>query len=157
MQIVILEDNDQRRSQMRDCLQDQFPQHELQFFVSAADMISHLQRSGLAGLRLIVLDHDLELLSAADGRLVDPGTGRDVAEYLATHAPVCPVVIHTTNAPAGVGMLSVLEEAGWTVTRVVPYGGHEWIGQTWIRAVRDALAAIIAVAGSVLPTTVSLL
>jgi CheY-like chemotaxis protein len=139
MQIVILEDNDDRRAHMRDCLQDQFPQHELRFFVSATDMLSHLQSSGLDGLRLIVLDHDLELLPAADGQLVDPGTGRDVADYLAAQAPVCPIVIHTTNAPAGVGMQTVLEEAGWTVTRVVPYGSHEWIGQTWLRAVRDAI------------------
>jgi hypothetical protein len=102
-------------------------------------MLSHLQSSGLDGLRLIVLDHDLELLPAADGQLVDPGTGRDVADYLAAQAPVCPIVIHTTNAPAGVGMQTVLEEAGWTVTRVVPYGSHEWIGQTWLRAVRDAI------------------
>jgi hypothetical protein len=36
-------------------------------------------------------------------------------------------------------MQTVLEEAGWTVTRVVPYGSHEWIGQTWLRAVRDAI------------------
>jgi CheY-like chemotaxis protein len=139
MQIVILEDNDDRRAHMRDCLQHRLPQHEVHFFVSATDMISHLQRSGLDGLRLIVLDHDLELLPAADGKLVDPGTGRDVADYLATHAPVCPIVIHTTNAPAGVGMQTVLEEAGWSVTRVVPYGDHEWIGQTWLGAVRDAI------------------
>lgn len=138
MQILILEDNQERQQHMRECLQDRLPQYPVCFFESARAMISHLSANGLDDTLLIALDHDLELLPLA-GRLVDPGTGRHVADYLATQQPSCPVVIHTTNSPAAIGMQTVLEDAGWTVGRVVPFDGHAWIATAWFRAMRDAV------------------
>jgi hypothetical protein len=42
---------------------------------------------------LFSLDHDL----AALAREANPGTGLDVAEFLSLHAPMCPVILHTSN------------------------------------------------------------
>jgi CheY-like chemotaxis protein len=154
MQIIVLEDNEDRRMVMRDCLEDRFPQYKPQFFGSATEMLAFLRRVVHTEFMLIVLDHDLEMLPGDDGGLVDPGTGRDVADYLATQTPVCPIVIHTTNESAGVAMQSLLEDAGWSVTRVVPYGGTDWIRQTWFRAVRDAIVNSVCVADSGQPAAI---
>ncbi|MCZ6564754.1 MAG: hypothetical protein O6852_01255, partial [Gammaproteobacteria bacterium] len=43
---------------------------------------------------LISLDHDLYKHKDDDP---DPGTGREVANYLSTLVPSCPIIIHSTN------------------------------------------------------------
>jgi hypothetical protein len=123
---------------MRRCLRDRFPQFEARFFEESAGAIDYL-RDHFCDTLVICLDHDLELVPGADGRLVDPGTGRDVADFLARHPPVCPVVIHSTNSAAATGMEMVLQEAQWQTQRVVPYGDLEWIPTQWFRAVRRAI------------------
>jgi hypothetical protein len=85
------------------------------------------------------LDHDLEIEPGPTGTCVDSGTGRDVADYLAGKEPVCPVIIHTTNSQAAVGMEMVLKEAGWKTHRVVPFDDMEWIAKTWFPAIRRAI------------------
>jgi hypothetical protein len=154
MQIIVLEDNEERRAAMLDCLRDRFPQYKPKFFISATEMLGFLKRVEHTELLLIALDHDLDMLPGDDGGLVDPGTGRDVADYLATQTPVCPIVIHTTNESAGIAMQALLEDAGWSVTRVMPYGGTAWIGQTWFRAVRDAIVGSVGVVDSSLPAAI---
>ena len=76
---------------------------------------------------LVALDHDL-FTDSPDAS--DPGDGRDVAVYLATQTPVCPVLIHSTNAPAADSMLYTLRESGWTADRIAPLG-HDWIEAYW--------------------------
>lgn len=56
---------------------------------------------------LISLDHDLE----PDGE-GDPGDGLDVAKRLALVAPICPVIVHTSNGASGEMMEGELELAG---------------------------------------------
>jgi len=138
MQICILEDNRDRQSVMRDCLAERFHQFEAIFFEDASKMIGHLE-AHLSGTILVCLDHDLELQSDGKGRAKDPGTGRDVANWLATRSPVCPVILHSTNTVAVHGMQLALEDQGWMTYRVTPHGDLEWIATSWKRAVRDAL------------------
>lgn len=76
---------------------------------------------------LIALDHDLFTDSPNEP---DPGDGRDVVAFLVTQTPVCPVLIHTTNAPAADSMLITLREHGWTADRIAPLG-HDWIEAYW--------------------------
>lgn len=142
-QILILEDDARRRAAMVDMLADRFPQYDVEFFVAACEMLDHLNGADWERVIAIGLDHDLELLAASEGEPIDPGTGRDVADFLAEREAVCPVVIHTTNAPAAVGMQSVLEDAGWDVHRVVPYGDLEWISEVWARTFRDAVVGSV--------------
>ena len=138
--IVILEDDADRQAAMQERLQDRLPQYETCFFATAAGCIDFLHRR-LDSALAIVLDHDLDLIPGGSGRLLDTGTGRDVADYLSTQKPSCPVLIHTTNAMAGDGMWQVLHDAGWMVERVVPYGDLEWISEGWFPALRSLMFA----------------
>jgi hypothetical protein len=138
MKIAVLEDNAERVAVMRSYLEDRFHTYESRFFDSAADMIEYL-KAHWKEIIVICLDHDLELKPAPDGRLMDPGTGRDLANFLATMSPVCPVVIHSTNSLAVVGMERVLHEAHWQTLRVIPFDDLEWIHRDWFRAVRRAI------------------
>jgi CheY-like chemotaxis protein len=136
--IVILEDNAERRLAMQDCLQDRFYQFEARFFDEPAAMIDYL-RTHLPETAVIGLDHDLELKPGPDGKLKDPGTGREVADFLARQPPTCPVVIHTTNSAAATGMEMALREARWETHCVSPYGDLEWIPTQWFRTIRRAV------------------
>lgn len=138
LQICILEDNRDRQTAMRDCLSERFHQFEAVFFDDAAKTIGHL-KSRLSGTILICLDHDLELQANGRGKSIDPGTGRDVVNWLMTQAPTCPVILHSTNTAAVEGMQSALADHGWTTYRVEPWGDLEWIGKTWKGTVRQAL------------------
>ncbi len=136
--IIILEDNEDRQLAMRECISRIDPDTIPHFFITADDAIGWL-RSHIEETALIVLDHDLELLEAEGHVLIDPGTGRDVADFLAAQKPVCPVVIHTTNTPAGIGMEMALTEAGWKTKRLTPYGDMEWIPELWLPTVKSLL------------------
>lgn len=141
--VAILEDEADRQSAMADCFQDRFPQYPVHFFATAAEMIWYLRRH-LSDAIAIGLDHDLELIPVADHELLDGGTGRHVAEYLASESPVCPVVIHTTNSPAGTGMEATLQDAGWSTSRVTPYGDLDWVQEVWFPAMRNAIVGTVA-------------
>jgi hypothetical protein len=138
MNIVILEDNAERIGAMRYCLEDRFHTYETRFFDSATEMIQYLE-AHWTEIIVICLDHDLELKPTPDGGLVDPGTGRDVVNYLATKSPVCPVIIHSSNSAAVAGMERVLHEAQWQTRRIIPFNDLEWIHQDWFRTVRRAI------------------
>ena len=96
-------------------------------------------REHLARCAIICLDHDLGPSRTRDGAEFDPGTGRDVADFLATYDPVCPVNIHTTNTLASPGMEMSLRDAGWSCSRVIPYGDTAWIAEWWIEEVENAM------------------
>ena len=138
LKIVILEDNAERQAAMQRCLQNRFCQFEAVFFPAAAPMQDYCAVN-LDETILISLDHDLELQPGPNGRCLDPGTGRDVADYLAGRQPTCPVVIHTSNGPAADGMAMVLQDAHWQTYRVVPADDLEWIPTTWFRVIRRAI------------------
>lgn len=138
MKILILEDDSRRCEAMRDCLSDRFVKFEVLFSPTASQMRQLIEQH-FGETILIALDHDLELIETEDGSLLESGTGREIADLLASRSPVCPVVIHSTNSPAAVGMQMVLDEAGWETHRVLPFGDLEWIPKVWFRAVRDAI------------------
>ncbi|HZZ79199.1 MAG TPA: cyclic-phosphate processing receiver domain-containing protein [Gemmataceae bacterium] len=138
MKIAILEDNEARQEEMQRCLRDRFHQHGIVVFAQSKEMVAYLKEN-LSDVLVISLDHDLELTTQQDGTLVDGGTGREVADYLAQCKPSCPIVIHTTNTPAGDSMEFLLRDAGWDIRRVHPWGDLEWISSKWIRTLRDAV------------------
>ncbi len=107
-------------------------------FDNAPKMIEWLEEH-LDRCRVICLDHDLGPNRTRDGNVFDPGTGRDVVDFLATRVPECPVIIHTTNSLAAPGMETALEESGWRCFRVVPYPDLAWIGEWWIEQIQKAL------------------
>ncbi len=85
---------------------------------------------------LISLDHDLNPVSESAG---DPGTGREVAEFLGDFPPVCPVLLHSSNTDRVYSMQNDLRFAGWNVDRVGPLGS-DWILTTWLRHAGELIA-----------------
>ena len=142
MKIAILEDNAERRSVMRSCLADRFYTFDARFFDESATMIDFLS-AHLAETVAIALDNDLDMKPGPDGRLLDVGEGRHVAEFLATREPVCPVVIHTSNGPAADAMTDTLRTAGGKTRRVMPFDDTAWILDDWFPALRRAVVGPI--------------
>jgi hypothetical protein len=138
MKIVILEDNEERQSVMRACLADRFCTFDAHFFDAAGETIRFLEKH-LADTLVLSLDHDLELKPGPNGRPIDPGTGRQVADFLAARSPTCPVIIATTNSAAAVAMDGMLRGAGWKTRRVVPFDATHWIETDWFIAIRWAI------------------
>jgi hypothetical protein len=136
--IAILEDNADRIAEMRACLSERIPAMEVIFFEDAGKMIVWL-RENLGDVRLISLDHDLPLIET-DGRLVDSGTGRQVADFLAKLPATCPVIVHSSNDQLAPGMCFALKDAGWPQRRVYPCDDLAWIRRAWMRHVRKLLA-----------------
>lgn len=119
---------------------DRFPFIEVVFFDSASAMIKFMEGKSLSDVVLISLDHDLELVRGENNALIDPGTGDDVARWLANQPrPISPIIVHTTNGIAGDKMVQRLEDSNWKVDRVVPYGDLDWIEEEWFRVARNAI------------------
>ncbi len=137
--LLILEDDSGRTEAMLRLLGAKLPQHSCHIFPTASHVISFYSQCKNE-IVLIALDHDLEDLRDSEGRLVDPGTGRDVSNFLSRQQPTCPLIIHSTNRLAVDGMEFDLVEAGWAVQRIAPFGDLDWIEEAWIPAVLRALA-----------------
>jgi hypothetical protein len=132
--IVLLEDNAERCRAMIAAIKSVWRDCPIQCFGSAPSFITKLDEF-LPSVALISLDHDLG--PTRDG--FDPGVGRDVSKTLAQRKPACPVIIHSTNVAGASAMKFDLEDAGWRVTAIAPYGDLEWIERSWLPAVRKLL------------------
>src|SRR6266568_2788161 len=97
--IAILEDDPRRTETMKEVLEDAGSKYELRFFDNAPEMIAWLDQH-LQEVVLLSLDHDLGSNRSRKGKPFDPGTGRDVAEFLAKRACLCATMIHSNNYPA---------------------------------------------------------
>jgi hypothetical protein len=128
--IVMLEDDERRTMAMQDEIRKSLPGIELVKFDNATDMVAWL-KDNLTWVRLFCLDHDLGPNRKRNNREFDPGSGRDVADFLTTIKPCCPVLIHSSNIDGAHGMQFVLETAGWTVERVDPIDDLAWIKDQW--------------------------
>jgi hypothetical protein len=137
--IAILEDDENRLAAMKEALRAELPEYDAVFFDSAPDMIAWL-RGHATQAAVISLDHDLGPNRERDGVSFDPGTGRDVADLLATLSPHCPVILATTNTFGRIGMETALQDAGWRATKVVPFGDLLWIERDWLPALRMLLS-----------------
>jgi len=134
--ITILEDDPERTNAFRDALAPWA--FDLVIIDNAPDMIEWLH-AALSRTTLICLDHDLGPSRLRDESRFEPGSGRDVADWLAARPARCPVLVHSANGLAVPGMLLVLESAGWTAQRVVPSGDLDWIRESWLQAVTELL------------------
>ncbi len=141
--IFVLDDDLGRCQAMRRELASSFPALSARFFATASETISAMEQDLFEAV-LISLDHDLVASDDRGGAPNDPGTGRDVADWLAAQQPVCPVIIHTTNYWAALGMERVLTDASWPVGRVAPYDDLTWIGEAWISEVHRQLGGKLA-------------
>src|SRR4051812_34305857 len=114
---------------MRSCAEEFLPSLPLVFFDNAFEMVAWLEQH-LHEVALISLDHDLPLRDG-EGKSIDCGDGRMVADYLTQLAPTCPVIVHSSNNDCAVGMYFALERAGWPTKRVVPFDDLAWVERDW--------------------------
>ena len=128
--VAILEDDTNRLLEMKACLDELLPEYVHCFFDSATEMVNWLEEN-ISSVVLISLDHDLPIIQYRMGKRVEAGTGRFVADYLATREPVCPVIVHSLSSNNGEGMARVLTDTKWPVTRIQPFGEYEWVRQIW--------------------------
>jgi hypothetical protein len=135
--IAILEDDPRRTEAMKEVLKEVAAEYEHRFFDNAPEMIAWLDEH-LREVTLLSLDHDLGANRLQNGKDFDPGTGRDVADFLATRA-ACPTIIHSNNYPAVLAMCRVLQDGGWRLSCVVPYDDVEWIADAWAKQIHKAL------------------
>ena len=122
----MLEDDRDRIARFTACLGSIDPSLRMVLWRNAQTMIREVEPY-LASARLISLDHDLERW---EGDIEDPGDGIDVARFLAARAPVCPVIIHSSNGTRGDWMIGEFELGGWDFKRVGPIG-DDWIEAYW--------------------------
>jgi NAD+-processing family protein with receiver domain len=128
--VAILEDDVNRIAAMRAGLAAVLPVPEIVVFEHAGRMIEWL-RTYLVEVVLISLDHDLPLREV-DGKMIDCGTGREVADFLRSLRATCPIIVHSSNDVCATGMFFALKEAGWPVKRVYPCGDLAWIESAWV-------------------------
>jgi len=129
--IFILEDSEQRIRHFRAAVASLGPEFRLRLWFDAPSMIEECLTE-LPECCLISLDHDL---SPMPGATRDPGTGMDVAEFLARQPPVCPVIIHTSHTERRWSMHNELRFGKWN-SEIVPPTGEHWIRDSWLPRVR---------------------
>jgi hypothetical protein len=136
--VTILDDDKSRRAEMQHSLQHALPEVSLEFFDNAPDMIAWLARH-IEKVNLASLAHDLGPSRFRDGMLFDPGTGRDVSDFLVEMDRSFPVIVHTTNGQAGKRMLAMFENAEWPCDRLKPTSDLNWISREWAPRVVELL------------------
>jgi CheY-like chemotaxis protein len=134
--VLLLEDNADRIAAFRKAVTVLGEDWRVQVWHDAATMIAECE-DFLEQAALISLDHDLE---RQPGAARDPGTGLEVASFLAAYPPICPVIIHSSNADRAWSMHNELRFAGWRVERVGPIG-DDWIHKLWLPRARDLCAS----------------
>jgi len=128
--ILILDDSEERLAAMQSLLNESYPEYEITLFNNAPDTIEWIKEN-IASVILMSLDHDLGPNRQRDGQVFDPGTGKDVVDYLETQKPVCPIIVHSSNYEGRDRMIFSLEAAGWATSYVRPHDELEWIYDTW--------------------------
>jgi hypothetical protein len=106
---------------------------------NAKDFIEWLT-GALTSIRLLSLDHDLGPSRERNGERFEPGTGMEVVDFLVLNRPIFPIIVHSSNPIDGPAMVRRLQEAGWTVHRVIPFM-DDWIPAVWLKKVQEALRA----------------
>jgi hypothetical protein len=132
--VAILEDDANRITAMQFCLANLLPSIEVVFFEDAQLMIDWLG-DNLGEVVLISLDHDLPPRDH-EGKTIDCGNGRQVADYLGSVPPTCPVIVHSSNSFFTPGMFFALKDAGWPCNRIYPCDDTAWIASAWAEQVR---------------------
>jgi ADP-ribosylglycohydrolase len=133
--ILILEDNDERIADFTKAVKQLGDGYEVKFWRDALSMCQECE-AFFPTTVLVSLDHDL---NPAPNATLDPGTGLDVAKFLADFIPVCPVLLHSSNTDRVYSMHNEFRFAGWTADRVGPLGAG-WIAMSWLPRARELLS-----------------
>ncbi len=119
--ILLLEDNEERIVDFKKATSQLGDGYELKIWRDAYSMRAECE-AFFQTAALISLSHDL------------------VARFLAECRPVCPVIIHSTDANDASSMQSELLSADWIVEKVLPLGAG-WVETAWLPAAQQLLSA----------------
>jgi len=134
--LLLLEDNDERIAAFQAILPALGNDWQIRVWRDAPTMLTECT-DYFPETCLISLDHDL---NPSPGATSDPGTGLEVAKFLASHFPFCPVIIHSTNADQAWSMHNELRFGGWTIERFGPIG-DDWFRKLWLPKAKELLSA----------------
>src|SRR5258708_7302696 len=134
--LLLLEDNTERITAFRAALAELGGNWTMQLWHDAPTMLAECENC-FEGVTLISLDHDL---NPQPGVTADPGTGLEVASFLASHLPLCPVIIHSSNTDRAWSMHNELRFGLWQVERVGPIG-EDWIPKFWLPKAQELLGS----------------
>ena len=101
--LFIVEDDPERLREIRQTAAEELPGRAIHVEDDCATAVGWL-KAHLPEVDLISLDHDMDSVPRAGEMGIDHGCGRDVANYLATMPPTCPVIVHSANDIAATGM-----------------------------------------------------
>jgi hypothetical protein len=132
--IAILEDNPERVEVMTRWLTDRLGMYDRFISDDPDTLILHI-RPRMEDVVVLSLDHDLHDRPDADTTV----TGMMVVEFLLTHPPAFPILIHSSNRVDADRMQRRLLRNRWHVGMVIPFDDTNWIGDDWYPAVRKAL------------------
>jgi hypothetical protein len=132
--ILILEDNAKRIENFQRAAMQIQSRPVIKVWHDVQTMIAELKMF-LSETALVSLDHDL---NPQPGVERDPGTGLEVAKFMAKLPPACPVILHSSNFERVWSMHNELTHAGWQVERVGPIG-QDWIKTSWLNKVQNLL------------------
>jgi ADP-ribosylglycohydrolase/CheY-like chemotaxis protein len=135
--ILLLEDDADHLHAFKAAVTKLGPPYQLHIWRDATRMIAECHEA-LADAALISLDHDL---NKEHSDSPDPGDGLEVAEFLSRLPPICPVILHTSNADRVWSMHNAFRFGGWEAERVAPMG-TEWIEQSWLPLSRGLLEKV---------------
>jgi hypothetical protein len=135
-QVFVLENDPERIRAMKASLAKHLPDVSATFIDNAPEAISWLKEH-LSVVKVISLDHDLGEEIVRNGEPFNPGSGRDVAGYLAALTPCCQVIVHTDNLFVRRTIQGLLTAGGWNHRTVAPGNLTAWVEREWIGAVAE--------------------
>jgi len=134
---MLLEDNPERLREFHSVVSQLGREYQVRSWRDAHRMMAECHGC-LPDTALISLDHDL---TKEHEDSPDPGDGVDVAAFLAKLPPICPVILHTSNAERVWSMHNEFRFGGWEAERVVALE-TDWIARSWLPAARALLAKV---------------
>ncbi len=135
--LLLLEDNAEWIAAFQVAVKSLGEDWELEVWNDAPTMLANCE-SQFEQAALISLDHDLNPQLGSSG---DPGTGLEVAKFLAGYLPLCPVLIHSSNTDRAWSMHNELRFAHWQVDRIGPIG-EDWIPKLWLAKAREMISNV---------------
>jgi hypothetical protein len=132
--IAVLEDDPRRVTAIRAAARSRLAEYDVRIFTAAPEMVSWLKMHA-DDVRAISLDCDLDSTAIVDDRC---GSGEDVAAFLVSNPPNCPVLIHSSNAMRAPAMHMELALTGCPKVVLCPFRGSD----EWASEIRAALVPL---------------
>jgi ADP-ribosylglycohydrolase len=147
--ILLLENNEALIARFRRVIRELDAGFELTVWQSASAMAAECEPHFPHAAMVALGDTPV----APTGKGTDTGTDTepDIATFLGDFLPVCPVLIHASDADSASSTLVELDRAGWKADRVSP-SQPEWVETAWAHRARELIDSHATTWNLTLPT-----